>query len=146
MEPLGKCFKQQNIYFCSRFFTVKIVGSVSISVYTVSLQPADFSVPEWTVCICRTLRKLLVYGSKYIKYSCVNSSGRSNEKVLQNWLCEIGRICSNLQVQCLGYSLCVGHFMWTRGTPCYLGNEFPNSIWSWNTLFTLLLGRNAEFA
>lgn len=32
------------------------------------------------------------------------------------------------------------------GTPCYLGNEFPNSIWSWNTLFTLLLGRSAEFA
>ena len=64
---------------------VKILGCVSLSVYTVSLETADFSVPEWTVCICETLRKL--DGSKSFKCSCVNSTWRSNEKCFK-----VGRV------------------------------------------------------
>lgn len=82
--------------------------------------------------------------SKFLRCSCGSWTGRSNEKEFQSWMCEHGRVFSNLHFQCLGCTVCGTFFVFKWGTPRYLGGEFSNSVWIWNTLFTLLIERSTE--
>lgn len=81
--------------------------------------------------------------SKSPRYLCLNSTGRSNEKAFQSWLCEDGRYVLISSFSFWG-ALCVVHSLWPGGALRYLGAQF-SQFWIWNTLFAFLLGRRTEF-